>query len=129
MTLRSSGRNNHRQWRQRSRGAGGFHSIRYGYAQAMFNQAGRGFQGFRTIIEEDLTAGLRTTTTFNQKFPLAGQVADVVVNAMTRSGTAALEGEDQSVLLSDSAGSDDGMDGLRMSSITYRIATGKYAGR
>ncbi|MBS0577488.1 MAG: VCBS repeat-containing protein [Proteobacteria bacterium] len=70
-----------------SDGVGGFHSIRYGYGQAMFNQQGRGFQGFRTIIEEDLTAGLRTTTTFNQKFPLAGQVADVVVNAMTRSGT------------------------------------------
>ncbi len=72
-----------------SDGIGGFHSIRYGYAQAMFNQFGRGFQGFRTIIEEDLTSGLRTTTTYNQKFPLAGQVADVVVNAMTRSGTAA----------------------------------------
>ncbi|MBS0598876.1 MAG: VCBS repeat-containing protein [Proteobacteria bacterium] len=70
-----------------SDGVGGFHSMRYGYSQAMFNQQGRGFQGFRTIIEEDLTAGLRTTTTFNQKFPLAGQVADVVVNAMTRQGT------------------------------------------
>ncbi|STY67603.1 Putative transposase [Micrococcus luteus] len=34
-----------------------------------------------------------------------------------------LEGEDESVFLSDSAGSDDGMDGLRMSSMTYRIAT------
>ena len=70
-----------------SDGIGGFHSIRYGYSQAIYNQYGRGFQGFRTIIEEDLTAGLRSTTTFNQKFPLAGQVADVVVNAMTRSGT------------------------------------------
>ncbi len=27
------------------------------------------------------------------------------------------------------AGGDDGMDALRMSSITYRIATGKNAGR
>ncbi len=33
------------------------------------------------------------------------------------------------MFLSDSAGSDDGMDGLRMSSITYRVATGKHAGR
>jgi len=40
-----------------------------------------------------------------------------------------LEGEDESAFLSDSAGCDDGMDGLRMSSITYRIATGAQAGR
>jgi len=72
-----------------SDGVGGYHSMRYSYGQAMYNQQGRGFQGFRTIIEEDLTAGLRTTTTFNQKFPLAGQVADVVVNALVRMGTSA----------------------------------------
>ena len=40
-----------------------------------------------------------------------------------------LEGEDESVFLSDSAAGDDGMDGLRMSSMTYRIATGRDAGR
>ncbi|GAB3191821.1 hypothetical protein GCM10027292_30600 [Hydrogenophaga aquatica] len=33
------------------------------------------------------------------------------------------------MFLSDSAGSDDGMDALRMSSMTYRIATGRDAGR
>ena len=40
-----------------------------------------------------------------------------------------LEGEGESAFLSDSAGGDDGMDALRMSSITYRIATGAQAGR
>ena len=70
-----------------SDGLGGYRVMRYGYSQAMYNELGRGFQGFRTIIEEDLAAGLRTTTTFNQKFPLAGQVQDVVVNALTRTGT------------------------------------------
>jgi RHS repeat-associated protein len=70
-----------------SDGLGGYRVMRYGYSQAMYNEQGRGFQGFRTIIEEDLAAGLRTTTTFNQKFPLAGQLLDVVVNAMTRTGT------------------------------------------
>lgn len=39
-----------------------------------------------------------------------------------------LEGEDESMFLSESAGSDDGMDGLRMRLITYRIATGRDAG-
>ena len=46
---------------------------------------------------------------------------------LTRKGW--LEGEDESVFLSDRAAGDDGMDGLRMSSITYRIATGRDAGR
>ena len=54
-----------------SDGLGGYRVLRYGYSQAMYNQQGRGFQGFRSIIKEDLAAGLRTTTTFNQKFPLA----------------------------------------------------------
>jgi len=40
-----------------------------------------------------------------------------------------LEGEDESAFLSDRTGCDDGLDALRMSSITYRIATGAQAGR
>lgn len=58
---------------------------------------------------------------------LAGKIAHRVCRHLARKGW--LEGEDESVFLSDSAGSDDGMDALRMSSITYRIATGKHAGR
>lgn len=58
---------------------------------------------------------------------LAATIAHRVCRHLVRKGW--LEGEDESVFLSDSAGSDEGMDGLRMSSITYRIATGKYAGR
>jgi hypothetical protein len=42
--------------------------------------------GFRTIIEEDVLAGLRTTTTFHQKFPLTSQPERVVVNPIARSG-------------------------------------------
>ena len=49
-----------------SDGIGGFRTWRYGYGEAMYNTQGRGFQGFRTIIEEDELAGLRTTTTFHQ---------------------------------------------------------------
>ncbi|BFO05845.1 IS91-like element ISVsa3 family transposase [Pseudomonas guariconensis] len=58
---------------------------------------------------------------------LANTIAHRVCRHLTRKGW--LEGEDESVFLSDSAGSDDGMDGLRMSSMTYRIATGRDAGR
>ena len=52
----------------------------------MYNAFGRGFQGFRTIIEEDLQGGTRTTTTFHQKFPLTSQPERVVVNPLTRTG-------------------------------------------
>lgn len=40
-----------------------------------------------------------------------------------------LEGEDEPHFLVDCASGGDGMDGLWMSSITYRIATGAQAGR
>jgi len=58
---------------------------------------------------------------------LAEKIAHRVCRHLTRSGW--LEGEDESAFLSDRAGCDDGLDALRMSSITYRIATGKHAGR
>jgi hypothetical protein len=58
---------------------------------------------------------------------LAGKIAKRVCRHLARKGW--LEGEDETAYLSDSAGSDDGMDALRMSSITYRIATGPHAGR
>lgn len=58
---------------------------------------------------------------------LASTIAHRVCRHLTRQGW--LEGEDDSAFLSDSVSGDDGMDGLRMSSITYRIATGKHAGR
>lgn len=69
-----------------SDGIGGFRTWRYGYGEAMYNTQGRGFQGFRTIIEEDLLAGLRTTTTFHQKFPLTSQTERVVINPIVRAG-------------------------------------------
>lgn len=70
----------------RSDGVGGLRAWRYGYREAMYHTQGRGFQGFRTVIEEDVLAGLRTTTTFHQKFPLTSQPERVVVNPIVRSG-------------------------------------------
>ncbi len=70
----------------RSDGVGGFRAWRYAYREAMYHTQGRGFQGFRTIIEEDVLAGLRTTTTFHQKFPLTSQPERVVVNPISRVG-------------------------------------------
>ena len=58
---------------------------------------------------------------------LAGKIANRVCRHLARKGW--LEGEDESRFLSDCASGGDGMDALRMSSITYRIATGAQAGR
>jgi RHS repeat-associated protein len=70
-----------------SNGIGGYRSVQYGYGEAMYNHQGRGFQGFRTVIEEDEESRVRTTTKFHQKFPLTGRVDEVFVNSMNRSGT------------------------------------------
>jgi len=58
---------------------------------------------------------------------LAGAIAHRVCRHLARRGW--LEGEGESAFLADSAADDDSMDALRMSSITYRIATGPHAGR
>ncbi len=47
---------------------------KYGYREAMYNNRGRGFRGFRTILEEDPHRGLRTVNTYLQKFPYGGQL-------------------------------------------------------
>jgi len=57
---------------------------------------------------------------------LDGKIAHRVCRHLVRQGW--LEGEDESAFLSERAGCDDGLD-ARMSSITYRIATGAHAGR
>jgi RHS repeat-associated protein len=68
-----------------SNGSGdiGFRSWRYGYREAIYNHAGRGFQGFRAITKEQSTLSgdqpriIRTTTTFHQKFPLTSRIEKV----------------------------------------------------
>ncbi|MDC8011209.1 FG-GAP-like repeat-containing protein [Tahibacter soli] len=78
----------------RSNGIGdivGFRSARYGYEEAMYNARGRGFQGFRTIVQEpevaasDAARRLRTTTVFRQKFPYTGLVESSTVARTTSS--------------------------------------------
>ncbi len=71
---------------KQSDGIGGTNTTRYGYSEAMYNTYGRGFQGFRKIIEEDMTGGLRTTTTFSQRYPLTSRVEKVVVNPLSQPG-------------------------------------------
>lgn len=58
---------------------------------------------------------------------LAGTIAQRVCRHLVRRGW--LEGAGEPIFLVNSAAGDEGMDGLRLSSITYRIATGAQAGR
>ena len=64
-------------------GTSGHRSFRFGYREAIYNNAGRGFLGFRTIVKEQLVAEVdadrrqRSATTFHQKFPLSGRVEKV----------------------------------------------------
>lgn len=66
-----------------SNGIGGLNSTKYRYRGAIYNNKGRGFQGFKTIIsEQDIYSsghGLAGTdkvsrTDFHQKWPLSSQV-------------------------------------------------------
>jgi len=60
---------------------------------------------------------------------LADTIAHRVCRHLVRHGWLEGEDEDEWAFLSDRAGCDDGLDALRMRSITYRIATGAQAGR
>ncbi len=66
-----------------SNGVGGLNSTKYRYRGAMFNNKGRGFQGFKSIIAEEDVYGSGhalagtdkvTRTDFHQQWPLSGQV-------------------------------------------------------
>jgi len=52
----------------------GMTATQYSYREAIYNNKGRGFRGFRTIVEEDFDLGLRKTLQFHQEFPLSGRL-------------------------------------------------------
>jgi RHS repeat-associated protein len=71
--------------------------MRYSYSEAMYNTQGRGFQGFRKIIEEDMSkdtlgnpTGLRTTTTFHQKYPLTSRVEKTTTTLVSQTEATAI---------------------------------------
>ncbi|OUS72219.1 hypothetical protein B5G52_08000, partial [Pseudoalteromonas sp. A601] len=57
-----------------SNGVGGLTEKHYKYRDAMYNAQGRGFMGFKSIIEEDVTKGIITQSDFNQVFPYQGKL-------------------------------------------------------
>lgn len=60
-----------------SNGVGSERLQTFGYEEAMYNTQGRGFQGFRKVVQDVMpgqTAPIRTATVFHQKYPLTGMV-------------------------------------------------------
>ncbi|MBR9728086.1 hypothetical protein G3R48_08830, partial [Shewanella intestini] len=57
---------------EQSNGIGGTNETEYAYKGAIYNLQGRGFTGFREIIEKDVARNKTTQTVFKQKFPQVG---------------------------------------------------------
>ena len=51
----------------------GLNATQYRYRGAVYNNQGRGFQGFRTVIVDN-PSGVRGVTDFHQTFPIAGAI-------------------------------------------------------
>ncbi|WP_179024981.1 RHS repeat-associated core domain-containing protein [Shewanella sp. Scap07] len=54
---------------EQSNGVGGSNTTEYAYKGAMYNLQGRGFTGFREIIEKDVARNKTVQSVFKQKFP------------------------------------------------------------
>ncbi|WDE06521.1 hypothetical protein SG34_006265 [Thalassomonas viridans] len=61
---------------KQSNGVGGLNEKTYQYRGAVYNHQGRGFRGFKTIIDTDVANDMRTETHFKQKFPYSGLVEE-----------------------------------------------------
>lgn len=59
---------------KQSNGRGSKNETQYSYKGAMYNTQGRGFMGFRTVVEHNLALGTTAHTDFLQKFPYQGKV-------------------------------------------------------
>ncbi|TQF67826.1 RHS repeat-associated core domain-containing protein [Pseudoalteromonas luteoviolacea] len=81
-------------------GIGGDFERRYAYRGAVYNNQGRGFMGFRSIIEANITQGVTTQTDFDQHFPYAGALVNravFVADDYTHDGRPLSEVESQAI--------------------------------
>ncbi len=74
-----------------SNGIGGLNEKQYSYREAIYNNEGRGLQGFRSIIVDDLSdtdsaKHIRSVSDFHQKFPLAGKLEQTRTCLLVSSG-------------------------------------------
>ncbi|MEH8019124.1 chitobiase/beta-hexosaminidase C-terminal domain-containing protein, partial [Rheinheimera muenzenbergensis] len=57
-----------------SNGTGGENQQRYAYRGAVYNHAGKGFSGFRSVIQQDMTRGIIEHADYLQKMPFTGRL-------------------------------------------------------
>ena len=60
-------------------GVGGYTTHDFHYGEAIYNSQGRGFQGFRVVVDDNMTLGTRNEQVYHQRFPLSGQLAESFV--------------------------------------------------
>ncbi|AOT07731.1 RHS repeat-associated core domain-containing protein [Pseudoalteromonas luteoviolacea] len=83
---------------------------RYAYRGALFNNQGRGFTGFRSIIEADITKGLITQSDFRQHFPYSGKLkrkATFALSEYPKNGSALNSVENQAISQSETSWADN----------------------
>lgn len=75
---------------EQSNGIGGVNETEYAYKGAMYNLQGRGFTGFREVVEKDVSRNKVTLSVFKQKFPFVSLLESqtVSVNGITVAMTA-----------------------------------------
>ncbi|WP_194165961.1 SpvB/TcaC N-terminal domain-containing protein [Shewanella sp. YLB-07] len=65
---------------EQSNGIGGVNETEYAYKGAMYNLQGRGFTGFREVIEKDVSRNKVTMSVFKQKFPFVSLLESQTVS-------------------------------------------------
>ena len=69
-----------------SNGIGGNATHDFHYNQAIYNNQGRGFQGFQSVVDDNLVTGARSVQLYHQRFPLSGQLAESWVQPTSEPG-------------------------------------------
>ncbi|WP_171037351.1 SpvB/TcaC N-terminal domain-containing protein [Pseudoalteromonas phenolica] len=88
---------------EQSDGLGGLRERNYAYRGAVYNSRGRGFMGFKTIVEQDQVSGLVTQTDFRQEFPYQGKIqrqATFKSDSYTKNGAPLSDNDSSAINLS-----------------------------
>lgn len=84
-------------------GKGGFNTTQYEYTNGVYYTAGRRFNGFKTIVEKDITKELVTQTDFRQDFPYQGKIerqATFKSDSYTKNGAPLSDNDSSAINLS-----------------------------
>ena len=69
-------------------GIGSSNEHDFHYGQGIYNDQGHGFQGFRTVVDDDVARGARTVQVYHQHFPLSGLLQESWTTSQAASNAA-----------------------------------------